>query len=119
MLKYASEPKPDGPKRKKKAPVDQGSDRRPVTPEATGSNPVGRATTSASVAQRIDRPVPDREDAGSNPAGRANYPGKKLISVRVDVDVIEHFRAGGPGWQTRVNAALRRRMELDRGEGFI
>lgn len=32
---------------------------------------------------------------------------KKLVSLRIDPDVLEHFRAGGPGWQVRINAALR------------
>jgi uncharacterized protein (DUF4415 family) len=34
-------------------------------------------------------------------------PTKKLISLRLDRDVIEHFRAQGRGWQTRINEALR------------
>lgn len=32
---------------------------------------------------------------------------KKLVSLRLDQDVIDSFRAGGPGWQSRINAALR------------
>jgi uncharacterized protein (DUF4415 family) len=32
---------------------------------------------------------------------------KQLISLRLDQDVIEKFRATGPGWQTRINDALR------------
>jgi len=35
---------------------------------------------------------------------------KKLVSLRLDQDVIEQFRAGGPGWQSRINAALRRHL---------
>jgi uncharacterized protein (DUF4415 family) len=35
---------------------------------------------------------------------------KKLVSLRLDRDVIERFRAGGPGWQSRINAALRRHL---------
>jgi len=31
---------------------------------------------------------------------------KKLVSLRLDQDVIEQFQAGGPGWQSRINAAL-------------
>ena len=37
-------------------------------------------------------------------------PSKKLISLRLDQDVIDHFRAGGPGWQSRINAALRQHL---------
>jgi uncharacterized protein (DUF4415 family) len=35
---------------------------------------------------------------------------KKLIALRLDPDVIEGFRAGGTGWQSRVNAALREHL---------
>jgi uncharacterized protein (DUF4415 family) len=35
---------------------------------------------------------------------------KKLVSLRLDQDVIESFRAGGPGWQSRINAALRKHL---------
>ena len=35
---------------------------------------------------------------------------KKLVSLRLDQDVVERFRAGGPGWQSRINAALRKHL---------
>jgi uncharacterized protein (DUF4415 family) len=35
---------------------------------------------------------------------------KKLVSLRLDQDVIDQFRAGGPGWQSRINAALRKHL---------
>ncbi|WP_371861785.1 BrnA antitoxin family protein [Pseudomonas sp. FDAARGOS_380] len=31
---------------------------------------------------------------------------KEHVNVRFDADVLERFRAAGPGWQTRMNAAL-------------
>ncbi len=33
---------------------------------------------------------------------------KELVSLRIDKDVLEHFQAAGPGWQERINAALRK-----------
>src|SRR5919112_4716138 len=33
---------------------------------------------------------------------------KKLVSLPLDRDVIDAFRAGGPGWDVRINAALRK-----------
>ncbi len=33
---------------------------------------------------------------------------KVSATIRLDEDVIRHFRSEGPGWQTRVNAALRK-----------
>ena len=32
---------------------------------------------------------------------------KEQIALRVDKDVLDWFRESGPGWQTRMNAALR------------
>jgi uncharacterized protein (DUF4415 family) len=36
------------------------------------------------------------------------YPsGKKSVTIRLDSDVVDWFRAQGPGWQTRINRILR------------
>ena len=35
---------------------------------------------------------------------------KQSVSLRIDKDVLEHFKASGPGWQSRMNAALRASM---------
>jgi uncharacterized protein (DUF4415 family) len=35
---------------------------------------------------------------------------KKAVSLRLDADVVERFRAGGPGWQSRINAALKQHL---------
>jgi uncharacterized protein (DUF4415 family) len=32
---------------------------------------------------------------------------KKQVTLRLDADLIERFRAGGAGWQSRINATLR------------
>ena len=32
---------------------------------------------------------------------------KRLVTLRLDPDVLDRFRASGPGWRTRINAALR------------
>ena len=36
---------------------------------------------------------------------------KHLVSLRLDLDVINCFRSGGPGWQSRINGALRQHLE--------
>jgi uncharacterized protein (DUF4415 family) len=36
---------------------------------------------------------------------------KKMISLRVDPDVLDYFKSEGPGYQTRMNAVLRAWME--------
>ena len=38
---------------------------------------------------------------------------KRAVSIRLDPDVIDHFKAGGKGWQARVNQALRNSAGLD------
>ena len=42
---------------------------------------------------------------------------KALISIRLDQDLLDFFRAAGPGYQTRINAVLRAFMdhEVTRG----
>jgi uncharacterized protein (DUF4415 family) len=43
------------------------------------------------------------------PAKKMALPGvKELVSLRIDQDVLEFFRQGGPGWQDRINDALRK-----------
>jgi uncharacterized protein (DUF4415 family) len=47
------------------------------------------------------------------PPTPAALPGaKELVSIRIDRDVLDHFQEGGPGWQERVNAALRKAAGL-------
>jgi uncharacterized protein (DUF4415 family) len=44
--------------------------------------------------------------------GRPPGSAKRLVSLRLDQAVIDHFRAGGPGWQSRLNEALRKAAGL-------
>jgi len=37
---------------------------------------------------------------------------KRLVSLRLDPDVVDRLRATGPGWQTRANAVLRKMVGL-------
>jgi uncharacterized protein (DUF4415 family) len=39
--------------------------------------------------------------------GRPKGSTKQLVSLRIDCDILERFRASGPGWQSRINEALR------------
>ena len=47
-------------------------------------------------------------------AGRPPLRGKtkRQVTLRLDPDVVERFRAGGPGWQSRINDALRKAVGL-------
>ena len=42
--------------------------------------------------------------------GRQKAPVKVAVHLRLDADVVEHLRAGGKGWQTRLNALLRKML---------
>jgi uncharacterized protein (DUF4415 family) len=33
---------------------------------------------------------------------------KEMVSLRIDREVLDYFQAEGPGWQDRLNAALRK-----------
>jgi uncharacterized protein (DUF4415 family) len=49
----------------------------------------------------------------ARPAGRPKKTApKEAVNIRLDPDVLEHFRAGGPGWQSRINEALRKAAGL-------
>jgi uncharacterized protein (DUF4415 family) len=37
---------------------------------------------------------------------------KKQVTLRLDSIVVEKFRASGPGWQSRINAELRKVLGL-------
>jgi uncharacterized protein (DUF4415 family) len=43
------------------------------------------------------------------PPPAPSVPGaKETVSLRIDRDVLDFFQEGGPGWQERINAALRK-----------
>lgn len=44
------------------------------------------------------------------PIGWTKPNAKKSITLRLDPDVIEAWRMSGPGWQSRMNAALRQAL---------
>ena len=43
--------------------------------------------------------------------GKYYRPIKKPYSLRLDIDVVDRFKAEGDGYQTRINAALREYVE--------
>jgi uncharacterized protein (DUF4415 family) len=50
-----------------------------------------------------------RKNVGGRP--KAENP-KVAVSLRLDPDVVARFKAQGPGWQTRMNEALRQAAGL-------
>jgi uncharacterized protein (DUF4415 family) len=50
------------------------------------------------------------------PAKTSALPGvKESVTLRLDQDVLDFFREDGPGWQDRINTALRKLVDDSRG----
>jgi uncharacterized protein (DUF4415 family) len=50
-----------------------------------------------------------KKEPEAPPPKKLGLPGvKEQVSLRVDQDVLDHFREGGLGWQDRINDALRK-----------
>jgi uncharacterized protein (DUF4415 family) len=58
--------------------------------------------------------VPQIVAAYRRSRGKQRAPVKKMVSLRLDPDVLAHFRSTGPGWQGRINQALRKVARLPR-----
>ena len=52
--------------------------------------------------------VPDVVENWRKGRGRQKTPTKQQTTIRLDADLVAHFRASGLGWQTRINDTLRR-----------
>ena len=68
--------------------------RRPTDPRTAAEKAFKAATT---------KPPPDLPPKPTAPPGV-----KERVSLRIDRDVLDFFQEGGPGWQDRINAALRK-----------
>ena len=68
--------------------------RRPSDPRQAAEAAFKAATTKP-----LAEPAPKKQ----------SLPGaKETISLRLDRDVLDHFQEAGPGWQERINDALRK-----------
>jgi uncharacterized protein (DUF4415 family) len=45
---------------------------------------------------------------GRGERGPQRAPTKQQVTLRLDRDVLDRFRSTGPGWQVRINEALRK-----------
>lgn len=68
-------------------------------PDMSGDEWFGKATLYVG-----DKPV--------RQLGRPRGSDKESVTIRLDKAALDHFRAGGPGWQTRINAAVRKAAGL-------
>ena len=69
------------------------------------------AITAAATADPDAVPFTDAEWERAKPLVRRGRPPgsgtKTQVTLRLDVEVVEKFRASGDGWQTRINEALK------------
>ena len=56
------------------------------------------------IAEEMQAGIEVARKGRGRPAGSGT---KEQVAIRFDNDVLAAFRAAGPGWQTRMNAALR------------
>lgn len=73
-------------------------------------NQIQRAEERAKAAKAA-KPAPAPEPAVARGRGRPAS-GKVVTTLRLDPDVIEALKHGGPGWQSRANALLRAALKL-------
>ena len=68
-----------------------------------------RATKDRDIKISEEHPEADLKHIAKGVVRRGLKPApvKKSISLRVDEDVLEWYKAQGPGYQTRINAVLR------------
>jgi uncharacterized protein (DUF4415 family) len=68
--------------------------RRPTDPRTAAEQAFKAAT---------QKPIEGPPKPPSSPPGV-----KEMVSLRIDRDVLDFFQEDGPGWQDRINAALRK-----------
>lgn len=71
-----------------------------------------RPTNPRDAAEALFKPAQPKAEPVARPAPGTLPPGREMVSLRVDRDVLEHFQEEGPGWQDRMNAALRKAAGL-------
>ncbi|MDH4259050.1 MAG: BrnA antitoxin family protein [Gammaproteobacteria bacterium] len=79
---------------------------RPPRVESPAGSPEEAALPAAEPATAVAEIVRGIAHQGLPPVPR-----KAAISLRLDADVLDWFRAQGAGYQTRINAVLRAYME--------
>jgi uncharacterized protein (DUF4415 family) len=74
--------------------------------------PPRRATGSIERAEAAFKAATTRPIENASPVRTAIPTGKETVSLRLDRDVLAHFQDDGPGWQDRINDALRQAAGL-------
>ena len=89
---------------KKKPLTDKSGNVRELTPEDMKQFHSASETLPADLAAKL----PKKRHGQRGPQ---KAPTKDQVTLRLDHDVVEHFKAAGNGWQSRINAALRKAIK--------
>ncbi|MFD2055853.1 BrnA antitoxin family protein [Mesorhizobium calcicola] len=73
------------------------------------ANPPRRPTNPMTAAEAAFKPVKKPVAPVREPSAAPGV--RELVSIRIDRAVLDHFQADGPGWQDRINDALRHAVE--------
>ena len=75
--------------------------------------PPRRYTSATDKAEAMFKAATTKPKAALPASERQTVSGaKETISVKIDSDVLAHFQNQGPGWQERINTALRKAAGL-------
>jgi len=97
----------------------------PQRPPLAPDSPPTPAPVRARVSEPKSEPKPEPQVDVAKPAAStaSRTPGKRgrpksanpkrQITLRLDAEIVDHFRAKGRGWQTRINSALREAVRID------
>ena len=79
--------------------------------EAARANPDVRPLDEKQLARMRPTSAAGADDLNRRLRGRPRLQApKRLVSLRLDPDVVARFRATGPGWQSRINEVLREHL---------
>jgi uncharacterized protein (DUF4415 family) len=67
-----------------------------------------RSTSSRDAAEAMFKAVTTKPAAPLPPKQPAIPGVREQVTLRIDREVLDHFQQGGPGWQDRINEALRK-----------
>ena len=56
----------------------------------------------------------NQSDSASPARAASSTPLKQIVTIRLDVDMLNWFKSAGPGYQTRINQILRDHMDAQR-----
>ena len=75
------------------------------------STSIGKNAMNKEYVPEWDQPAARADESANKPVTTGV---KQIVTIRLDVDMLDWFKSGGPGYQTRINQVLREYMEANR-----